>query len=64
MDWRQLFEILAAATAATAILIYVVVPERVIVPSTSSMPATLSSVFNDKRFWRIAPLSAICVGSA
>ncbi|MCK1356291.1 MFS transporter [Bradyrhizobium sp. CW7] len=64
MDWRQLFEILAAATGATAILIYVVVPERVIIPSTSSIPATLGSVLGDKRFWRIAPLSATCVGSA
>jgi predicted MFS family arabinose efflux permease len=64
MGWRQLFEILAAATGATAVLIYVVVPERVIVPSTASIPATLSSVFGDRRFWRIAPLSATCVGSA
>jgi len=64
MDWRQLFEILAAATGATAVLIYVVVPERVIVPSTVPISATLSSVFGDKRFWRIAPLSATCVGSA
>ncbi|WFU62308.1 MFS transporter [Bradyrhizobium brasilense] len=64
MGWRQLFEILAAATAATAMLIYVVVPERAIVPSTPSMSANLSAVFGDKRFWRIAPLSASCVGSA
>jgi MFS family permease len=64
MGWRQLFEILAAATGATAMLIYIVVPERVIVPSTASIPATLSSVFGDRRFWRIAPLSATCVGSA
>jgi MFS family permease len=64
MGWRQLFGILAAATAATAVLIYVVVPERAIIPSTASIPATLSSVFRDRRFWRIAPLSATCVGSA
>ncbi|RTE91016.1 MULTISPECIES: MFS transporter [Bradyrhizobium] len=64
MGWRQLFEILAVATGATAILIYLVVPERVIIPSTVSIPATLSSVFRDRRFWRIAPLSATCVGSA
>ncbi|MGY4571815.1 MULTISPECIES: MFS transporter [Bradyrhizobium] len=62
MDWRQLFEILAVATTATAILIYVVVPERGIVPSTAG--GTLSAVFGDRRFWRIAPLSATCVGSA
>lgn len=64
MGWRQLFEILAAATGATAVLIYIVVPERVIVPTTASIPATLSSVFGDTRFWRVAPLSATCVGSA
>lgn len=64
MGWRQLFEILASATAATAVLIYVVVPDPVIVPSTSSSPATLNSVFTDKRFWRMAPLSATCIGSA
>lgn len=64
MGWRQLFEILAATTGGTAMLIYVAVPEQVIVPSTASIPATLSSVFGDRRFWRIAPLSATCVGSA
>jgi len=62
MGWRQLFEILAVATGATAILIYVVVPERGAVPSTAR--ATLGSVFGDRRFWRIAPLSATCVGSS
>ncbi|WFU75432.1 MFS transporter [Bradyrhizobium sp. CB2312] len=62
MGWRQFFEILAAATGAIAILIYVVVPERGAVPSTAR--ATLGSVFGDRRFWRIAPLSATCVGSA
>ncbi|MGY4505832.1 MFS family permease [Bradyrhizobium sp. GM24.11] len=64
IGWRQLFEILAAATGATAILIYAVVPERVIAPSRASVPATLGSIFGDRRFWRIAPLSATCVGSA
>lgn len=62
IGWRPLFAILAAATGATAILIYVVVPERGVVPSTAR--ATLGSIFGDRRFWRIAPLSATCVGSA
>lgn len=64
IGWRQLFEILAAATGVTAVLIYIAVPERVIIPSMGSIPASLSSVFGDRRFWRIAPLSATCVGSA
>ncbi|WP_315806800.1 MULTISPECIES: MFS transporter [unclassified Bradyrhizobium] len=61
MGWRQLFEVLAAATGATAIFIYVVVPERRVASSTAR--ATLGSVFADRRFWRVAPLSATCVGS-
>ncbi|WP_038966930.1 MFS transporter [Bradyrhizobium diazoefficiens] len=64
MGWRQLFEILAIVTGATAVLIYVVVPERSIIPATASATANLGSVFGDRRFWRIAPLSATCVGSA
>src|SRR3954463_7077682 len=64
MGWRQLFEVLAAATGATAILIYVVVPEQRVIPSKAPASATLGSVFSDRRFWRIAPLSATCVGSA
>ncbi|MGY8632097.1 MFS transporter [Bradyrhizobium sp. 14AA] len=62
MAWRQLFEVLAAATGATAILIYAIVPERGIVPSTARV--NLGSVFGDRRFWRMAPLSATCVGSS
>ncbi|MGN8545396.1 MFS transporter [Bradyrhizobium sp. 13971] len=62
MGWRQLFEILAAATGATSILIYVVVPERGIALSTAS--TGLSSVFSDRRFWRMAPISATCIGSS
>ena len=62
MGWRQLFGMLAAGTGATAVLIYVVVPERAVVSSMAR--ATLGSVFGNRRFWRIAPLSATCVGSA
>ena len=64
ISWRELFEILAVASSAPAVFIYIVVPERAIVLATGSMPGTLSSVFGDRRFWRIAPLSATCVGSA
>ena len=64
MGWRQLFELLAAATCATAVLIWFVVPERADSSSTLSGHATLKAVFQDRRFWRIAPLAATCVGSA
>ncbi|MFK4719711.1 MFS transporter [Bradyrhizobium niftali] len=62
MGWRQLFDIMAVATGTTAILIYLMVPERSVAPSTAT--TTLSSVFSDRRLWRMAPLSATCVGSS
>ena len=64
--WRGLFELLAAATAACAVVIYFVVPEPLSKKSSpkSSAPASLKTVYRDSRFWRLAPLSATCVGSA
>lgn len=64
IGWRGLFAVLAAASALAAILIYLVAPERVDSPSGSTKPATLKTIYSDQRFWRIAPLSATCIGSA
>ncbi|MEH2595104.1 MFS family permease [Bradyrhizobium sp. AZCC 1577] len=64
ISWQQLFVLLAAATGATAVLIYFLVPDRAISLSTPPSHGTLKDVFLDRRFWRIAPLSATCVGSA
>jgi MFS family permease len=61
--WRGLFEILAVATAASALVIYLVVPDPVASPK-SATPVSLKTVYADSRFWRLAPLSATCVGSA
>ena len=64
--WRGLFELLAAATVVCALVIYFVVPEPLSDKSSpkSSAPASLKTVYRDPRFWRLAPLSATCVGSA
>ncbi|MBW5439242.1 MFS transporter [Bradyrhizobium canariense] len=65
IGWRGLFGVLGVASALAAILIYLVVPERTTGPQDSKrMPATLKTVYSDVRFWRMAPLSATCVGSA
>jgi MFS family permease len=64
IGWRGLFELLAAATAASAILIYAVVPEQAAVLPKGSPPLSLRSVYANSHFWRLAPLSATCVGSA
>jgi predicted MFS family arabinose efflux permease len=64
--WRGLFGLLALATAATAVLIYFAVPEAGSATSAlnGSEPASLRTVYSDPRFWRLAPISATCAGTA
>jgi MFS family permease len=62
--WRGLFELSAAATLAAALLIFLAVPDKAhsVVPQRT--PLKLGAIYRDPRFWRIAPLSASCIGSA
>ncbi|MGY4622864.1 MFS transporter [Bradyrhizobium sp. USDA 4486] len=60
--WRGLFELSAAATLAAALLIFLAVPEAARPVVTRRPP--LRAIYRDPRFWRIAPLSASCIGSA
>ncbi|QOZ70697.1 MFS transporter [Bradyrhizobium arachidis] len=62
--WRGLFELLAVVTAGVAALIYLLVPERPRAPRQHSLLRGLKEIYSNPRFWRIAPLSAACVGSA
>ena len=66
IGWRGLFELLAIATAATAVVIYLLVPEPRSAASASKRSAGvgLRTIYRDPRFWKLAPLSATCVGSA
>src|ERR1700688_3966185 len=61
-----MFELLAAATAASAGLVYFVVPERAgTAPAQpGSASGNLKAIYTGPRFWRLAPLSATCVGTA
>ena len=66
VGWRALFEVLAIVTAGCALIIYLVVPK---VPAAISVgggptPNGLKTVYADARFWRLAPLSAACIGTA
>jgi MFS family permease len=65
IGWRGLFAVLASLAAAAALLILLVVPEP---PEAArraeTMAARLLDVYRDRRFWRIAPLSAIGVGTS
>jgi MFS family permease len=66
LGWRGLFAVLAAVTAASAIVILLVVPERQQrgISRPSSDAVRITTIYRDPRFWRLAPLSAICIGSA
>jgi type IV secretory pathway TrbF-like protein/predicted MFS family arabinose efflux permease len=66
MGWRDLFKLLGIITTVCAFAIYLVVPERPNEPDTScsSGLVTLWSVYKNANFWRLAPLSASCIGAA
>jgi len=66
MDWRGLLVVLAIATAATAGLIFVVVPdaEETAPSATQRISSGLKGVYGDPRFWRLAPLSTMCISAA
>jgi len=64
--WRGLFGILAAATAASALVIWVVIPEATPAKPSSNELASVSlkTIYSDPRFWALVPLSATCAGTA
>ncbi|WP_244443448.1 MFS transporter [Bradyrhizobium sp. Ai1a-2] len=64
VGWRGLFELLAIASVGCALAIFLIVPR-----ATSSLAARgtsigLRMIYTDPRFWRLAPLSATCIGTA
>jgi len=66
IGWRALFSLLAAATATCAIVIIVISPEGTIAsPSRISRGiGGLKTIYADQRFWRLAPLSTLCISTA
>jgi len=66
VGWRGVFAVLAAVTGASALLILLVVPERRQSSDAGREAGGLNiiAVYRDPRFWRLAPLSASCIGSA
>lgn len=66
IGWRGLFLFLAILSAMAALLILQLVPER---PALGQGEApvsgtSISTIYQDARFWRLAPLSATTIGSA
>ena len=62
IGWRELFGLLSALTAVCAIMVHFVVPEAA--PVSKAVSVGLKKVYSDPRFWRLAPLSASCIGTA
>ena len=63
VGWREVFGVLAGLTAICATMVYFVVPETA-PTSRKSTSVGLKKVYTDPRFWRLAPLSASCIGTA
>jgi MFS family permease len=63
IGWRELFGLFAGLTVASAVMIYLIVPEATPIAS-SVVSIGLRKVYADPRFWRVAPLSAFCIGTA
>ncbi|WP_072389274.1 MFS transporter [Hyphomicrobium sp. CS1BSMeth3] len=65
IGWRGLFDVLAVLCILSALLIYVVVPER---DTTGDAPRTttpgVSAIYSDRRFWRIAPVATSVVAAS
>ncbi|WP_315762414.1 MFS transporter [Bradyrhizobium sp. SZCCHNS2005] len=64
IGWRGLFKLLAIASAVCAVAILLVVPSRSLAPARGGRRLGLKTVYADPRFWRLAPLSASCIGTA
>jgi MFS family permease len=65
IGWRGLFEVLGVATLACALAIFWLTPEA---PTIAAPPrrgfGELKVIFSDPRFWRLAPLSMMCISTA
>jgi MFS family permease len=66
IGWRGLFAVLAGLSALAALLVLFAVPETNGHRATKSAPAAASlwAIYRDRRFWRIAPLSAAGIGTS
>ena len=65
-DWRGLFAGLAAATVAVAAIIFLVVPNvgrAAAMPSLRDQLAGLATIYRDRLFWRLAPISVASMAS-
>jgi MFS family permease len=65
IDWRSVFVLLSGAALLVALLFLSTVrrPRRRPTPTATASP-DMRSIYANPQFWRLAPLSALCIGSA
>jgi MFS family permease len=66
IGWRGLFAVLAGLSALAALAVLLAVPQHSSEHSrhSTTRSVSLSAIYRDNRFWRIAPLSAIGIGTS
>src|SRR5690349_14087420 len=66
LGWRGLFGLLAVATLVIAMLIFAVVPEppQGVTEAQAPQSSSLWTIYADARFWRVAPLSTMCISTS
>ncbi|WP_246174099.1 MFS transporter [Bradyrhizobium paxllaeri] len=64
IGWRGLFELLAIASVGCALAIFLLVPTGTWSFTVKGTTIGLRMIYSDPRFWRLAPLSATCIGTA
>jgi MFS family permease len=62
IGWRTLFVLLAIFCVVCAVFIFYRVPETQAAPRTGAI--RIASICSDPRFWRVAPLSMMCISTA
>lgn len=66
IGWRGLFAVMGGLSALAALLVLFLVPDQrpSRAPPRSGPTITVWTIFADARFWRIAPLSALGIGTS
>ncbi|RTL71460.1 MAG: MFS transporter [Hyphomicrobiales bacterium] len=64
IGWRGLFVVLAGLSALASLLVLFAAPHPVANKTTILPAATFAAIYADARFWRIAPLSALGIGTS
>lgn len=65
VGWRGLFALLGGLSAMAAVLVLLLVPDCCLPkPKPGGRPLSLWTIYRDRRFWRLAPLSALGVGTS